>query len=65
MARLKRISAEIRNKARHIKLLLLGVDGVLTDGGIVMNDRGEEIKKFDVRDGHGIRLLLQELGVTH
>lgn len=35
------------------------MDGVLTDGGIVMNDRGEEIKRFDVRDGHGIRLLLR------
>jgi 3-deoxy-D-manno-octulosonate 8-phosphate phosphatase (KDO 8-P phosphatase) len=36
---------------------LLDVDGVLTDGGIVMGDGGEEIKRFDVRDGHGIRLL--------
>ena len=37
----------------------MDVDGVLTDGGIVMNNRGEEIKRFDVRDGHGIRLLLR------
>ncbi|MBI3058149.1 MAG: hypothetical protein HYY81_02390 [Deltaproteobacteria bacterium] len=49
----------MRTKAKKIKLLLLDVDGVLTDGGIVMNDRGEEIKRFDVRDGHGIRLLLR------
>lgn len=55
----QRISAKIRKKAQNIKLLLLDVDGVLTDGGIVMNDRGEEIKRFDVRDGHGIRLLLR------
>ena len=53
------IPAKIRTKAKKIKLLLLDVDGVLTDGGIVMNDRGEEIKRFDVRDGHGIRLLLR------
>ncbi|TAK03396.1 phenylphosphate carboxylase subunit delta [bacterium] len=49
----------MRKKAKKIKLLLLDVDGVLTDGGIVMNDRGEEVKQFDVRDGHGIRLLLR------
>ncbi len=56
---MKRISSEIRKKARKIKLLLLDVDGVLTDGGIVMDDRGEETKRFDVRDGHGIRLLMR------
>ena len=38
---------------------MLDVDGVLTDGGIVIDHRGEEIKRFDVRDGHGIRLLLR------
>ena len=56
---MQRIPAKIRKKAKKIKLLLLDVDGVLTDGGIVLNDRGEEIKRFDVRDGHGIRLLLR------
>lgn len=56
---MKHIPAEIRKKARRIKLLLLDVDGVLTDGGIVMDDRGEETKRFDVRDGHGIRLLIR------
>jgi len=55
----QQIPAKIRKKAKKIKLLLLDVDGVLTDGGIVMNDRGEETKRFDVRDGHGIRLLLR------
>lgn len=55
----KHISADIRKKAEKIKLLLLDVDGVLTDGRIVVNDRGEETKFFDVRDGHGIRLLIR------
>lgn len=55
---MKRIPTEIRKKARKIRLLLLDVDGVLTDGGIVMDDRGMEIKRFDVRDGHGLRLLM-------
>lgn len=56
---MKRIPAKIRKKAQKIKLLLLDVDGVLTDGGILMDDRGGEIKRFDVRDGHGIRLLIR------
>ena len=57
-----RISPSIRKKARRVKLLLLDLDGVLTDGGIVMDHRGREIKRFDVRDGHGIRLL-QRAGI--
>jgi 3-deoxy-D-manno-octulosonate 8-phosphate phosphatase (KDO 8-P phosphatase) len=44
-------------KAKNIKLLILDVDGVLTDGRIVIDDRGVETKCFDVRDGHGIKLL--------
>ncbi len=59
---MKRISPSVRKKAAKIRLLLLDVDGVLTDGGIVMDNRGEEIKRFDVRDGHGIRLL-QRAGI--
>jgi 3-deoxy-D-manno-octulosonate 8-phosphate phosphatase (KDO 8-P phosphatase) len=38
------------------------VDGVLTEGGIYMDDAGAEYKRFDVRDGHGIKLL-QRFGV--
>lgn len=48
---------DVQNRARKIKLLLLDVDGVLTDGHIVYSDRGEEIKTFHVRDGFGINLL--------
>lgn len=54
---MQRITARVRNKARRIKLLLLDVDGVLTDGAIMIDNRGQEIKTFDVRDGHGIKLL--------
>lgn len=56
------IPASVRKKARRVKLLLLDLDGVLTDGGIVMDHRGMETKRFDVRDGHGIRLL-QRAGI--
>jgi 3-deoxy-D-manno-octulosonate 8-phosphate phosphatase (KDO 8-P phosphatase) len=48
-----------RKKLKSIKLLMLDVDGVLTDGKIIYNDRGEEIKAFNVRDGHGLKLLMR------
>jgi 3-deoxy-D-manno-octulosonate 8-phosphate phosphatase (KDO 8-P phosphatase) len=58
----KRLSHRIRKKAGGIKLLLLDVDGVLTDGGIVIDSAGKETKRFNVQDGHGVRLL-QEAGI--
>jgi 3-deoxy-D-manno-octulosonate 8-phosphate phosphatase (KDO 8-P phosphatase) len=53
----KAFTAGLRKRAQNIKLLLLDVDGVLTDGGIFIDDRGVETKRFDVRDGQGITLL--------
>ncbi len=44
---------------KNIKLLILDVDGVLTDGRIEYGSGGMEIKAFDVKDGFGIRLLLE------
>ena len=52
----------IRTRLRRIKLLVLDVDGVLTDGGLWFDASGQLIKRFDVRDGLGIRLL-QQTGV--
>jgi len=49
----------LENNLKKIKLLLLDVDGVLTDGSIIYNDHGEEIKIFNVKDGLGIRLLIE------
>ena len=40
-----------------IRLLLLDVDGVMTDGRIVFDNNGVESKAFDVKDGHGLKLL--------
>ena len=51
------------DKLKVIEVLLLDVDGVLTDGGIIYNDDGSETKVFNVRDGLGIRLL-QQVGIT-
>ena len=46
-----------------IRLLVLDVDGVLTDGGLFYGPDGEQVKRFNVRDGLGIKLL-QQAGVT-
>ncbi len=53
----------LNDKLRKIKLLILDVDGVMTDGRIIMDDKGREMKNFDVRDGHGIKLL-QRYGIN-
>ncbi|MBC8357439.1 MAG: HAD-IIIA family hydrolase [Candidatus Aminicenantes bacterium] len=45
------------NKAKKIKLLLLDVDGVLTDGRIIYDSAGRDSKFFDVHDGLGVYLL--------
>jgi 3-deoxy-D-manno-octulosonate 8-phosphate phosphatase (KDO 8-P phosphatase) len=42
----------------RIKLLVLDVDGVLTDGRLYFSAKGEALKAFHVRDGHGIKLLM-------
>jgi len=49
-------------KLAVIKLLLLDVDGVLTDGRITYDNQGNELKSFDVKDGHGLKLL-QRAGI--
>ncbi len=48
---------EIIEKAGKIKLLILDVDGVMTDGSIILDNDGNELKRFHVRDGHGIKML--------
>jgi 3-deoxy-D-manno-octulosonate 8-phosphate phosphatase (KDO 8-P phosphatase) len=53
---------ELSARARGLKWLLLDVDGVLTDGRLWFDDKGETVKAFDVRDGLGIKLL-REHGV--
>ncbi len=51
------IHNELRKKAGKVKLLLLDVDGVLTDGRIVYDSAGRDMKFFDVHDGMGVYLL--------
>jgi 3-deoxy-D-manno-octulosonate 8-phosphate phosphatase (KDO 8-P phosphatase) len=49
-------SADLADRVRRVELLLLDVDGVLTDGSIVYSDSGEELKAFHVRDGSGLKI---------
>lgn len=53
----RRLNAEVRVRVERIKLLVLDVDGVMTDGRLIYHDDGTESKAFDVRDGHGIKML--------
>lgn len=50
----------VENKAKKIKLLILDVDGVLTDGFLNYGSEGELFKQFNVKDGVGIKLLQQQ-----
>ena len=52
----------MQNKLKNIKLLLLDVDGVLTDGRITFTDDGRELKSFHSKDGVGLKLL-QHMGI--
>ena len=49
-------SNQVKKIAAKIKLLILDVDGVLTDNTLYINDNGEETKRFNVSDGMGIAL---------
>jgi 3-deoxy-D-manno-octulosonate 8-phosphate phosphatase (KDO 8-P phosphatase) len=51
--------SQIKEIAAQVKLLILDVDGVLTDNCLYLNDRGEEAKRFNVSDGMGVYLALR------
>ena len=53
------LSPQQLNVVKQLKLLILDVDGVLTDGRLFFDDHGKEYKCFHARDGHGIKLLRQ------
>ncbi len=47
-------------KNEKIKLLVLDVDGTLTDGGVYLSEKGDEMKKFNTKDGLAIRYLTKQ-----
>ena len=57
---------DILDKAAQVKLIIFDVDGVLTDGRLILGDDGQEYKAFHSRDGHGMKMLQQsgvEIGI--
>ncbi len=57
-----RLPADIAQRAKKIQLAIFDVDGVLTDGKLYYSSSGDEIKTFDIRDGHGL-VMLRKAGV--
>jgi 3-deoxy-D-manno-octulosonate 8-phosphate phosphatase (KDO 8-P phosphatase) len=53
------IDHNLAEKIRSVSFLILDVDGVMTDGRIIIDDAGNETKQFHVRDGHGLKLLMR------
>jgi len=53
---------DLQARARRIRLVLTDCDGVLTDGGVYYSERGEEMKRFNIRDGMGV-VRLREHGI--
>jgi len=53
------MNKKIIKKALQIKLFITDVDGVLTDGSLILGNNGEEFKSFNSQDGMGIKLLQQ------
>lgn len=57
------MSDAVRERAARVRLVVFDVDGVLTDGRVILGDDGFEYKAFHTHDGHGLRLL-QEQGIA-
>ena len=56
------VDTTLQERAARVRLLVLDVDGVLTDGRIYYGNDGEELKAFNIKDGLGIKLL-QRAGI--
>jgi 3-deoxy-D-manno-octulosonate 8-phosphate phosphatase (KDO 8-P phosphatase) len=54
---------ELLLRAQGVKVAFFDVDGVLTDGGLYMSEDGETLKRFNILDGLGLKLL-QKVGIT-
>ena len=53
----KALDKEILNRAEQIELAIFDVDGVLTNGGLILGENGNEYKAFHSRDGLGLVML--------
>jgi 3-deoxy-D-manno-octulosonate 8-phosphate phosphatase (KDO 8-P phosphatase) len=57
------LPAELLERARRVRLVLTDVDGCLTDGCVWVSEKGEELKRFSLRDGMGVERLRTHLGI--
>jgi 3-deoxy-D-manno-octulosonate 8-phosphate phosphatase (KDO 8-P phosphatase) len=57
------LTPEFKARLSKIRLLVLDVDGTLTDGGIFIDSEGQEFKRFDAHDGHGIKLVIEKTDI--
>lgn len=56
----KKVNLDLEKKLKNIKLFITDVDGVMTDCGMYYSENGDELKKFNTRDGMGIQLLREK-----
>lgn len=61
--KLKEDNLHLLEKAKKVKLVLTDNDGVLTDTGVYYSERGEEMKRFSIRDGMGVERLRNLLNI--
>lgn len=54
---------ELLLQAQGVRVAFFDVDGVLTDGGLYLSEQGEQLKRFNTLDGHGLKML-QKAGIT-
>ena len=50
---------DLRERIKNIRLLALDVDGVLTDGGVYVLEDGTEFRRFDIKDGLGLKRVME------
>jgi len=62
MVKFENISG-LNDKIKSLKILITDVDGVMTDAGIYYSERGEELKRFSMRDGMGLELVRKFLNI--
>lgn len=56
---LSKVPESVRQRAQNVRLVAFDVDGVLTDGSLLYNESGEQLKRFNALDGHGLKMLKQ------
>ncbi len=55
-----KVNKDLKSKLKNVKLFITDVDGVMTDCGMYYSENGDELKKFNTRDGMGIQLLREK-----